>query len=118
MMNYQQPDVAGHFGPYGGSFVSETLTHAIQQLREAYARYRERVPGLVPWPGRSLSADEARALCASPRRAVKATTPMRGSDTATSVCRKLVSRKRACRPVKNISRRGSASPSKGWVQLN
>jgi protein-S-isoprenylcysteine O-methyltransferase Ste14 len=37
---------------------------------EAYARYRERVPGLVPWPGRSLSADEARALCASPRRAV------------------------------------------------
>lgn len=31
---------------------------------EAYARYRARVPGLVPLPGRSLRADEARALCA------------------------------------------------------
>jgi tryptophan synthase beta chain len=27
----------GHFGPYGGSFVSETLTHAINELRDAYA---------------------------------------------------------------------------------
>jgi protein-S-isoprenylcysteine O-methyltransferase Ste14 len=33
---------------------------------DAYARYRERVPGLVPWPGRSLSEDEARSLCAPP----------------------------------------------------
>jgi tryptophan synthase beta chain len=40
MPSYQQPDAAGHFGPYGGSFVSETLTHAIDQLREAYARYQ------------------------------------------------------------------------------
>jgi tryptophan synthase beta chain len=40
MPSYQQPDAAGHFGPYGGSFVSETLTHAIQELREAYARYQ------------------------------------------------------------------------------
>jgi protein-S-isoprenylcysteine O-methyltransferase Ste14 len=30
---------------------------------EPYARYRERVPGLIPWPGRSLSVDEAHALC-------------------------------------------------------
>ncbi|MFT4266349.1 MAG: tryptophan synthase subunit beta [Xenophilus sp.] len=35
------PDAAGHFGPYGGSFVSETLTHAIAELREAYARYKD-----------------------------------------------------------------------------
>ena len=35
---YQQPDASGHFGPYGGSFVSETLTHALSELREAYAR--------------------------------------------------------------------------------
>jgi len=35
---YQQPDASGHFGPYGGSFVSETLTHALAELREAYAR--------------------------------------------------------------------------------
>jgi len=40
MLNYQQPDASGHFGVYGGSFVSETLTHAIEQLREAYARYQ------------------------------------------------------------------------------
>jgi tryptophan synthase beta chain len=40
MYSYQQPDAAGHFGIYGGSFVSETLTHAIQELREAYDKYR------------------------------------------------------------------------------
>lgn len=41
MPTYALPDAAGHFGPYGGSFVSETLTHAIAELREAYDRYRE-----------------------------------------------------------------------------
>ncbi|MGV3572266.1 MAG: tryptophan synthase subunit beta [Ramlibacter sp.] len=40
MSSYQQPDAAGHFGIYGGSFVSETLTHAISELRDAYARYQ------------------------------------------------------------------------------
>lgn len=40
MPSSQQPDAAGHFGIYGGSFVSETLTHAIDQLREAYAKYQ------------------------------------------------------------------------------
>ncbi len=40
MTTYQQPDPTGHFGPYGGSFVSETLTHAIDELQTAYARYR------------------------------------------------------------------------------
>jgi tryptophan synthase beta chain len=40
MFEYQQPDAKGHFGLYGGSFVSETLTHAINQLREAYAQYQ------------------------------------------------------------------------------
>jgi tryptophan synthase beta chain len=39
-MNYAQPDASGHFGKYGGSFVSETLTHAINELREAYAHYQ------------------------------------------------------------------------------
>jgi tryptophan synthase beta chain len=39
-MNYQQPDAAGHFGIYGGSFVSETLTHAINELKDAYAKYQ------------------------------------------------------------------------------
>ncbi|MCM2251740.1 MAG: tryptophan synthase subunit beta [Ramlibacter sp.] len=41
MPTYQQPDPAGHFGIYGGSFVSETLTHAIGELRDAYAKYRD-----------------------------------------------------------------------------
>jgi tryptophan synthase beta chain len=40
MFDYQQPDAKGHFGIYGGSFVSETLTHAINELREAYAKYQ------------------------------------------------------------------------------
>jgi tryptophan synthase beta chain len=40
MYAYQQPDPTGHFGPYGGSFVSETLTHAINELKEAYAKYQ------------------------------------------------------------------------------
>jgi tryptophan synthase beta chain len=40
MQTYQQPDARGHFGIYGGSFVSETLTHAINELRAAYAKYQ------------------------------------------------------------------------------
>ena len=40
MYDYHQPDAKGHFGIYGGSFVSETLTHAINELREAYAKYQ------------------------------------------------------------------------------
>ncbi|MBQ5964227.1 tryptophan synthase subunit beta [Massilia sp. ZL223] len=37
--DYPLPDAAGHFGPYGGSFVAETLSHALAELNEAYARY-------------------------------------------------------------------------------
>jgi len=40
-MHYDQPDARGHFGPYGGSFVAETLTHALDELRAAYARYKD-----------------------------------------------------------------------------
>jgi tryptophan synthase beta chain len=39
-MPYVLPDAAGHFGPYGGTFVAETLIHALDELREQYARYR------------------------------------------------------------------------------
>ena len=39
-MHYQQPDASGHFGPYGGSFVSETLVHALDELKAAYGHYR------------------------------------------------------------------------------
>ncbi len=38
MLNYQQPDARGHFGPYGGTFVAETLIHALDELKEAYAQ--------------------------------------------------------------------------------
>jgi len=34
------PDERGHFGPYGGVFVAETLVHALDELREAYERAR------------------------------------------------------------------------------
>ncbi|MCE3605596.1 tryptophan synthase subunit beta [Massilia sp. P8910] len=37
--DYQLPDARGHFGPYGGSFVAETLSHALAELKEAYAKY-------------------------------------------------------------------------------
>ena len=37
---YDLPDARGHFGPYGGIFVSETLSHALDELIEAYAAAR------------------------------------------------------------------------------
>ncbi|MES2351370.1 MAG: tryptophan synthase subunit beta [Pseudomonadota bacterium] len=37
--DYDLPDTKGHFGPYGGSFVAETLTYALAELNEAYERY-------------------------------------------------------------------------------
>jgi tryptophan synthase beta chain len=36
MLNYQQPDARGHFGSYGGTFVAETLIHALDELKAAY----------------------------------------------------------------------------------
>ncbi len=35
------PDLSGHFGPYGGRFVAETLMEALDELNQAYQRYRE-----------------------------------------------------------------------------
>ena len=40
MFDYHQPDAKGHFGKYGGSFASETLTHAINELKDTYAKYQ------------------------------------------------------------------------------
>jgi tryptophan synthase beta chain len=37
---YELPDARGHFGPYGGVFVAETLIHALEELKQAYARYQ------------------------------------------------------------------------------
>src|SRR6187455_1148518 len=36
MTPYQQPDPSGHFGRYGGSFVAETLVHALDELKACY----------------------------------------------------------------------------------
>ncbi len=37
---YNMPDAKGHFGPYGGVFVSETLIHALDELKALYAECR------------------------------------------------------------------------------
>ena len=34
---YSLPDLTGHFGPYGGTFVAETLVHALDELKASYA---------------------------------------------------------------------------------
>ncbi|HEY7674339.1 MAG TPA: tryptophan synthase subunit beta [Burkholderiales bacterium] len=38
---YELPDARGHFGRYGGVFVAETLVHALEELKDAYARCRK-----------------------------------------------------------------------------
>ncbi len=40
MKPYDLPDSRGHFGPYGGVFVAESLIHALDELKAAYARYQ------------------------------------------------------------------------------
>jgi tryptophan synthase beta chain len=41
MQMYDLPDARGHFGPYGGVFVAETLTHALDELKAAYELARK-----------------------------------------------------------------------------
>src|SRR5256712_1180308 len=41
MRMYDLPDARGHFGPYGGAFVAETLSAALEELRLAYERARK-----------------------------------------------------------------------------
>jgi tryptophan synthase beta chain len=56
----QLPDLHGHFGPYGGVFVPETLMPAIQQLNEEYERARQD-------PGFKLELDRLlRSFCGRP----------------------------------------------------
>ncbi len=40
MQQYDQPDQRGHFGPYGGIFVAETLMGALDELSQAYETCR------------------------------------------------------------------------------
>ena len=41
MQMYDLPDKRGHFGPYGGIFVAETLMSALAELTTAYEKYRD-----------------------------------------------------------------------------
>jgi len=38
---YDLPDGKGHFGPYGGVFVAETLMYALDELKREYLRLRD-----------------------------------------------------------------------------
>ena len=50
---FSLPDAAGRFGPYGGSYVPETLSHPLRELNEAYLEakqcpdFREELDGLL-----------------------------------------------------------------------
>lgn len=35
------PDSTGHFGPFGGRYVPETLVHPLQQLEDEYWRAQQ-----------------------------------------------------------------------------
>jgi len=41
MDNYNFPDQNGHFGPYGGTFVAETLIEALDELKEMYKQFKD-----------------------------------------------------------------------------
>jgi tryptophan synthase beta chain len=41
MKIYDLPDARGHFGPYGGTFVAETLIAALDTLRDNYLRLKD-----------------------------------------------------------------------------
>jgi tryptophan synthase beta chain len=63
------PDARGHFGPYGGRFVPETLVHALDQLESEYRRARadqafeaELEATLRDFAGRPTPLFEARRL--------------------------------------------------------
>ncbi len=38
---YNYPDKAGHFGPYGGIYMAETLMPAVDELRRQYLHFRD-----------------------------------------------------------------------------
>jgi tryptophan synthase beta chain len=67
----KQPDGRGHFGPYGGRFVPETLMEPLQELEEAYGQARRDPSFLVQldelfrtYSGRPTPLTPARRLAA------------------------------------------------------
>ena len=62
------PDAGGHFGPYGGRYVPETLMEPLRELEEAYAAAR-RDPAFEAELRRLLARLRGPAHAARPRRA-------------------------------------------------
>ena len=62
MQMYDLPDPRGHFGPYGGVFVAETLSHALDELREHVQRFEVTPPTLASAIGRAADALSAMGL--------------------------------------------------------
>jgi tryptophan synthase beta subunit len=60
---YKLPDARGHFGPYGGTFVAETLIEALDELKRAYAAAK----GDPAFPARSTTPGAGR-ICSAGRR--------------------------------------------------
>ena len=77
---HQYPDARGHFGPYGGSFVAETLMQPLAELAEAYRvaqsdpafqaeladdyRVMERGEGIASGPGCEMTVKNLQQLVA------------------------------------------------------
>jgi len=64
------PDASGHFGPYGGRFVPETLMHPLQELEQEYFVLKKtRISGRTQvLPERVLRATDAALLRRAPTR--------------------------------------------------
>lgn len=54
MNDIELPNEQGHFGPYGGLFVADTLISALEELKAAYKRYRNE-PGFLAELDRELT---------------------------------------------------------------
>ena len=55
------PDATGHFGPYGGRFVPETLIHALDELtRRIRPRPRGRRASAASWTRPSATSPDGR----------------------------------------------------------
>ena len=62
------PDEHGHFGPYGGTFIAETLVRPVSELRDAYERYSNdsRVPRGARRGAQALCGQTFAALLRAP----------------------------------------------------
>jgi tryptophan synthase beta chain len=81
MRMYDLPDSRGHFGPYGGIFVAETLTQALDELLAAYesarkdpafdAEYRDELKHYVGRPSPIYLAKRLTEKCGGARIYIK-----------------------------------------------